>query len=89
MIDSFVNAIVLYDDKIIFYFNYKENAETLYQKDLEDFSDLFVSAPPNYDGGTVKVPPSLSFTAVEPSGTRRRAYPQYKRKRILRGKMIR
>ena len=47
MIDSFVNAIVLYDDKIIFYFNYKENAETLYQKDLEDFSDLFVSAPPN------------------------------------------
>ena len=46
MIDSFVNAIVLYDDKIIFYFNYKENAETLYQKDLEDFSDLFVSAPP-------------------------------------------
>lgn len=49
MIDSFVNAIVLYDDKIIFYFNYKENAETLYQKDLEDFSDLFVSAPPYQD----------------------------------------
>ena len=46
MIDSFVNAIVLYDDKIVFYFNYKENAETLYQKDLSDFSDLFVSAPP-------------------------------------------
>ena len=46
MIDSFVNTIVLYDDNIIFYFNYKENAETLYQKDLEDFSDLFVSAPP-------------------------------------------
>lgn len=47
MIDSFVNAIVLYDDKFVFYFNYKENAETLYQKDLSVFSDLFVSAPPN------------------------------------------
>lgn len=49
MIDSFFNAIVLYDDKIIFYFNYKENAKTLYQKDLEDYSDIFDSAPPQQD----------------------------------------
>ena len=68
MIDSFVNAIVLYDDKIIFYFNYKENAETLYQKDLEDFSDLFVSAPPLTIGSTKRYSLLLYNRTVEISG---------------------
>lgn len=46
LIDNFVNAIILHDDRIILYFNYKENADVLTQGDLEDFSDLFDSAPP-------------------------------------------
>jgi DNA invertase Pin-like site-specific DNA recombinase len=40
LIDTFVNAIYLYDDKIVLTFNYKEGSKTLSLKDLES-SDLF------------------------------------------------
>lgn len=47
LVDSFVNSIVLYDDRIEFYFNYKEGAKTLTLEELSKSSDLLNSAPPN------------------------------------------
>ena len=46
LVDSFVNAIVLYDDRIEFYFNFKDGAKTLSLKELEKGSDLLDSLPP-------------------------------------------
>lgn len=46
LIDSFVNAVILYDDRIEFYFNFKEGAKTLKKEDLEKGSDLFALTPP-------------------------------------------
>ena len=46
LIDYFVNAIVLYDDKLLFYFNYKPNAVQLSIDELESLSDSLLSAPP-------------------------------------------
>ncbi len=45
LIDSFVNSIYLYDDKIIFTFNYKDGSKTVTLSDIES-SDLDLSAPP-------------------------------------------
>ena len=47
LVDSFVNAIVLYDDRIEFYFNFKDGAKTLSLKELEKGSDLLDSLPPH------------------------------------------
>lgn len=46
LIDSFVNAVFVFDDKIILTFNYKDGTETI---SFDDFSgsDLGASAPPN------------------------------------------
>ncbi len=46
LIDSFVNSIYLYDDKIAFTFNYKEGLQTLSLSDMENVSDLKAGAPP-------------------------------------------
>ena len=46
LVDSFVNSIVLYDDRIEFFFNYKEGAKTLTLEELSKSSDLLNSAPP-------------------------------------------
>ena len=35
LIDTFVNAIFLYDDKMVLTFNFKEGEETIQLKDLE------------------------------------------------------
>ena len=40
LVDAFVNAIIVYDDRIEFYFNYRDGAETLSLKDLDNCSDL-------------------------------------------------
>jgi hypothetical protein len=45
LIDTFVNAIYLYDDKIVLTFNYKDGSKTLSLKDIEG-SDLFRNALP-------------------------------------------
>ncbi|MBQ3417527.1 MAG: recombinase family protein [Ruminococcus sp.] len=47
LVDTFVNAVILYDDRIEFYFNFKGNAKILTKDDLEKGSDLFAYAPPN------------------------------------------
>ena len=36
MIDSFVNAIYLYDDKIVFTFNYKDGSKTITMEEIEN-----------------------------------------------------
>ena len=46
MVDSFVNSVVLYDDRIEFFFNYKDGAKTLTMEELSKSSDLLNSAPP-------------------------------------------
>lgn len=40
LIDSFVNAVYLYEDKCVLTFNYKDGAKTITLKDVEG-SDLF------------------------------------------------
>ena len=46
LVDSFVNSIILYDDRIEFYFNFKNGAKTLSLTDLEKGSDMLDSLPP-------------------------------------------
>ncbi len=49
LIDSFVNAIYLYDDKMVITFNYKEGSETVSLSEIEKSdlgSDLTSSASP-------------------------------------------
>ena len=48
LIDTFVNAIFLYDDKIVLAFNYKDGSKILTLADIEG-SDLFGDASPMYD----------------------------------------
>jgi hypothetical protein len=45
LIDVFVNAIFLYDDKIVFTFNYKEGSKTVLLKDVQG-SDLMRAGAP-------------------------------------------
>ena len=45
LIDTFVNSIVLYDDRIDFYFNFKDNAKSLALSELNTVSDLSSSSP--------------------------------------------
>ena len=47
LIDSFVNAVYVYDDKIVLTFNYKDSNITISLNDLEG-SDLDTLAPPIY-----------------------------------------
>ena len=46
LVDSFVNSVILYDDRIEFYFNFKKGAKTLSLTDLEKGSDMLDSLPP-------------------------------------------
>lgn len=47
LIDTFVNSVVLYDDKIDFYFNFKDDAKSLTLSELNTVSDLSSSSPPS------------------------------------------
>lgn len=44
LVDSFINSIFLYDDKIVFTFNYKDGIKTVSLDEIES-SDLCASAP--------------------------------------------
>lgn len=46
LINTFVNSVVLYDDRIDFYFNYKDNVKTLKLSEIESLSDLASPPPP-------------------------------------------
>lgn len=45
--ESIEGQLVLYDDKIDFYFNFKDNAKSLTLSELNTVSDLSASSPPN------------------------------------------
>ena len=47
LIDSFVNAVVLYDDRVEFHLNFKKGAKSLTLKELKESSDMLGSLPPN------------------------------------------
>ena len=46
LINTFVNSVVLYDDRFDFYFNYKDNVKTLKLSEIESLSDLASPTPP-------------------------------------------
>ena len=46
LVDNFVNSVILYDDRIEFYFNFKKGAKSLSLEDLEKGSDTLDSLPP-------------------------------------------
>ena len=46
LINTFVNSVVLYDDRIDFYFNYKDNVKTLKLSEIASLSDLASPPPP-------------------------------------------
>lgn len=46
LVDSFVNSIILYDDRIEFYFNYRKDAISLTKSELNKGSDLLDSTQP-------------------------------------------
>ena len=46
LVDSFVNSVILYDDRIEFYFNFKKGAKSLSLEALEKGSDTLDSLPP-------------------------------------------
>lgn len=46
LINTFLNSVVLYDDRIDFYFNYKDNVKTLKLSEIESLSDLASPTPP-------------------------------------------
>ena len=45
LVDSFVNSIISYDDRIEFYFNFKKGVKTLSLTDLDKGSDMLESLP--------------------------------------------
>ncbi len=49
IIDTFLNSVYVYDDRLVFTYNYKDGTETLTLKDIEATfgSDLTMAAPPN------------------------------------------
>ncbi len=46
LVDSFVNSIILYDDRIEFYFNFRKGAVSLTLEELKNGSDLLNSTQP-------------------------------------------
>lgn len=46
LINTFVNSVILYDDRIDFYYNYKDNVKTLKLSEMESLSDLAFPSPP-------------------------------------------
>ena len=50
IIDTFINAIYVYDDKLVFTYNFKDGTETVPLKAVEDAfgSNLTQAAPPNW-----------------------------------------
>jgi DNA invertase Pin-like site-specific DNA recombinase len=47
LVDSFINAIYLYDDKIVLTFNYKDGSKTVTLQEVERCSDMAFGGQPN------------------------------------------
>ena len=52
LIDTFVNAVYVYDDKLVLTYNYQHGTQTVTRKEVEDFlsSDLAEMSPPKKRG---------------------------------------
>ena len=70
IIDTFINAIYVYDDKLVFTYNYKDGSATIMPEEIEEAfgSDLTQVAPPNISHPSWVVfhlvffpPPSVRF----------------------------
>lgn len=72
LVDTFVNAVILYDDRIEFYFYFKGNAKVLTKNDLEKGSDLFALTPPKTFGSTAWYSQKFFYKQREDKGNRRR-----------------
>lgn len=46
LVNTFVNSVILYDNRIDFCFNYKDNVKTLKLSEIESLSDLASPTPP-------------------------------------------
>lgn len=55
LIDTFVNSIYLYDDKIVYTFNYKDGTKSVSLAELEEYlsSDLECTTPPNQNNSNI------------------------------------
>lgn len=49
LIDTFVNSVILHDNRIDFYFNYTDNVKSLSVSELNNVSDLASPSPPKKD----------------------------------------
>lgn len=49
IVDTFVNAVYVYDDRLVFTYNFKDGTEMITKKEIEEAfsSDLSESAPPS------------------------------------------
>ena len=57
MVDTFINAIYLYDDKVLITFNYKEGTETVAFREAvkaEKSSDMRARGAPNFERQIVR-----------------------------------
>ena len=70
LIDSFVNAVYLYEDKIILTFNYKDGSKTITLAEVEG-SDLSVLGAPNTEAPVGCLCVWLSRTGLEAGETKR------------------
>ena len=77
LIDTFINAIFLYDDKMVITFNYKEGTKTITFAELQEAisnkngSDLDCLAAPNTEAPVGCLCVWLSRTGLEAGGTKR------------------
>lgn len=77
LIDTFINAIFLYDDKMVIAFNYKEGTKTITFAELQEAisnkngSDLDCLAAPNTEAPVGCLCVWLSQTGLEAGGTKR------------------
>ena len=62
IIDIFLNSIYVYDDRLVFTYNYRDGTETLTMKDIEAAfgSDMKNCSPPSRDEKVVPKTPILS-----------------------------
>ena len=79
LINNFVNAVVLHDDRIDFVFNYQDGTKTVTFEELKeesaDSSDLLVSARPRRRGLCI-VRDDFSFEKSSAHSCRRSSFPQ-------------
>lgn len=73
LVDSFVNAIYVYDDRIVITLNYTEGAKTILLKDIEG-SDLPKAATPAKTAQPIGFGRFFGFVGIEQNGVKKNIY---------------